>query len=86
MNEKIKALHETLHAWKINQKTTIELVQEFRNFYLKSGLPEKYGQVLEGVLGRIESSSLFTEESCSFSQKDLVDALVYWLEKAELNL
>lgn len=86
MNERIKSLHDSLHAWKENHKSTTELVQEFRDFYLSSGLPEKFGEVLEGVLGRIESSSLFTEESCSFSQKDLVDALVYWLEKAELKL
>jgi hypothetical protein len=30
----------------------------------------------------LESSSLFTEESCSFSKKDLAAALSLWLQKA----
>jgi hypothetical protein len=45
-------------------------------------LPQKYQDALEQVLSRIESSSLFTEESCSFSKKDLAQALGVWLEKA----
>lgn len=86
MSELIKSLYESLDAWKIGQKTTAQLIHQFRSFYVASGLPEKYGTALEGILERIESSSLFTEESCSFSQKDLVDALIYWLERSELKL
>lgn len=86
MTDTIKSLYESLDAWKIGQKTTAELTNQFRSFYQASGLPDKYGTALEGILERIESSSLFTEESCSFSQKDLVDALIYWLERSELKL
>jgi hypothetical protein len=45
-------------------------------------LPPRYMQVLEDVLGRMESSALFSEESCSFSVKDMRDSLQVWLEKA----
>jgi hypothetical protein len=38
--------------------------------------------VLERLLNQLESAALFTEESCSFSQADMVGALVDWLSKA----
>lgn len=86
MKDSIQSLRQTLDEWKSGKKTVAELVSQFRAFYSVSGLPEKYGVALEGVLGRVESSSLFTEESCSFSQKDLIDALIYWIDKAEQQL
>ncbi|NEX60755.1 hypothetical protein [Noviherbaspirillum galbum] len=39
---------------------------------LLAALPASYGQVMEDLLGRMEAGSLFTEESCSFSQEDLL--------------
>ena len=50
---------------------------------LAAALPPRFGQVLEPLLDRLESSALFTEESCSFSQKDLLDSLQVWLDKAK---
>jgi hypothetical protein len=49
---------------------------------LLASLPPRYGQALEEILSRLESASLFSEESCSFSQRDLLDALGDWLDKA----
>jgi hypothetical protein len=49
---------------------------------LLAALPPRYTQVLEDILGRLESASLFGEESCSFSQRDLLDALGHWLDQA----
>ena len=49
-------------------------------------LPPRYGEVLLNLLDRLESSALFTEESCSFSQKDLLDNLQTWATKAEDQL
>lgn len=49
---------------------------------LLSALPPRYSEVLHSLLDRLESSALFSEESCSFSQKDLVDHLQAWLDKA----
>ncbi|MFM2054204.1 MAG: hypothetical protein RL456_2241 [Pseudomonadota bacterium] len=46
------------------------------------GLPERYTRVLGQLLMQVESSALFTEESCSFSRGDLADALGQWLDKA----
>ena len=49
---------------------------------LLTALPPRYAEVLHGLLDRLESSALFSEESCSFSQKDLVDSLQMWVDKA----
>lgn len=49
-------------------------------------LPPAFGDVLNGLLTRLESSALFSEESCSFSQTDLLDSLQMWLDKARLRL
>ena len=49
-------------------------------------LPPRYGEVLLNLLDRLESSALFSEESCSFSQKDLLDNLQMWADKAQTQL
>ncbi|MCM2346019.1 MAG: hypothetical protein NDI95_05155 [Acidovorax soli] len=49
---------------------------------LLAALPPRYAEVLHGLLDRLESSALFSEESCSFSQQDLVDSLQMWVDKA----
>jgi hypothetical protein len=49
-------------------------------------LPERYGQVLGDLLDRLESSALFSEESCSFSQSGLLDNLQLWVDKARAQL
>ena len=53
---------------------------------LLAALPPRYAEVLHGLLDRLESSALFSEESCSFSQKDLVANLGMWVEKARAAL
>lgn len=49
-------------------------------------LPGKYREVLLDLLDRLESSALFTEESCSFSQGGLLDNLQVWIDKARSQL
>lgn len=49
-------------------------------------LPPRYTEVLLNLLDRLESSALFTEESCSFSQKDLLANLQMWADKAQGQL
>ena len=49
---------------------------------LMAALPPRYGEVWLGLLDRLESSALFSEESCSFSQSALLDNLDAWLQKA----
>ncbi|MES2511785.1 MAG: hypothetical protein V4625_17815 [Pseudomonadota bacterium] len=53
---------------------------------LAAALPERYSEVLLNLLDRLESSALFTEESCSFSHSDLLDSLQMWLDKAQAQL
>jgi hypothetical protein len=74
---------QSVQAWLDGSGNAADLIQTFRAFYKDSHLPEKYGLALENVLSRVESSSLFTEESCSFSKKDLANALSIWLEKVQ---
>jgi hypothetical protein len=49
---------------------------------LLAALPPRYGEVWLGLIDRLESSALFNEESCSFSQSALLDNLEGWLVKA----
>lgn len=53
---------------------------------LLQALPTRYAEVLQGLLTRLESSALFSEESCSFSQSALVDNLQVWVDKARAQL
>lgn len=53
---------------------------------LQAALPERFATVLNELLNRLESSALFSEESCSFSQGDLLDSLQMWLDKAGAQL
>jgi hypothetical protein len=53
---------------------------------LLAALPPRYGEVWLGLLDRLESSALFSEESCSFSQSALLDNLDMWLQKAKEKL
>ncbi len=49
---------------------------------LMGALPAQFETVWVNLLDRLESASLFSEESCSFSQTDLLDSLQLWLDKA----
>ncbi len=51
-----------------------------------AALPPRYGEVWRNLLDRLDSSALFSEESCSFSQRDLLDSLQTWLDKAHSQL
>lgn len=53
---------------------------------LLAALPERFAQALEQILQRLESGSLFAEESCSFSQGDLHRLLDQWLDRADAVL
>jgi hypothetical protein len=64
-----------------------ELAQALRGeTALLARLPPRYAAALEDVLVRLESAALFSEESCSFSQRDLVEALEAWLTQAQQQL
>lgn len=88
MNDSIAALKRGLDATRAGDLAVSELVALFRSHAarLLDGLPDRFGQVLESLLMQLESGSLFTEESCSFSQQDLLESLGAWVEQAEGRL
>ena len=53
---------------------------------LLAALPPAFSEVLGQLLDRLESSALFSEESCSFSQQGLIDHLQVWIDKARSRL
>ena len=53
---------------------------------LLEALPPRYTTVLHDLLDRLESSALFSDESCSFSKQDLIANLQVWLDKATTSL
>jgi hypothetical protein len=53
---------------------------------LFKALPPKFEEVWLELVDRLESSAFFSEESCSFSQTDLLDNLALLLDKAEAKL
>ena len=59
------------------EKITVEELsaQARASSHLLASLPPRYSTVLMDLLDRIEASALFTEESCSFSQSDLLGHL-----------
>ena len=53
---------------------------------LLAALPPKFEPVLQQLLDRLQSAALFSEESCSFSQTELLDSLQQWLDHAQGHL
>ncbi len=83
----LDTLRHALKALRNKQLAVPSFCQQWRNQQaLLSALPPRYKQVMEDLLGRLEAGSLFTEESCSFSQEDLHAHLAVWLDKAEQTL
>ena len=77
---------DALAACRQGTLSTTEMTNLWRSSASQLPLPDKFGTVLANVLDRIESSALFSEESCSFSQRDLLDSLGLWSDKARAAL
>ena len=84
MNDQLASLPATLDEFKQGRLALHELARLWRQAAKahEPALPPRYQEVLERVLSQLESAALFTEESCSFSQADMVGALGEWLTKA----
>ena len=85
MSTPLASLPATLQAFRQGQLSLPDLARTWRDAAQahQPPLPQRYQDVLERVLNQLESASLFTEESCSFSQNDMVDALADWLSHAQ---
>ena len=75
-----------LHACQRGDLPIARLAAQWRSDGATLPLPPRYGEVLGGLLDRIEAGALFSEESCSFSQKDLLESLQLWADKARATL
>ncbi len=83
----LQTLAAQLQQVQANELRTNDLVQTARaSQALLAASPEKYSIALNDILDRLESGALFTEESCSFSQRDLLDSLALWACKAQAVL
>ncbi|AKJ30019.1 hypothetical protein [Caldimonas brevitalea] len=79
----LDALRDSLAGARRGEVPVAQLVSTWRSLgSTLTALPPRYGEVLASLLMQLESGSLFTEESCSFSQQDLLDSLGVWLDKA----
>lgn len=87
MNATLHTLQQALDEARAGRGTTMDLVACWRQHTPGlTGLPPVFFQTLDQVLLPLESGSLFTEESCSFSRHDLFDNLQVWLDKATARL
>jgi hypothetical protein len=86
-NLTIQTLHDALNDLRDQQSDVATFCRLWRaQDDLLKRLPPRYAEVAEDLLGRLEAGSLFTEESCSFNQDDLLNNLAVWLDKAERTL
>ncbi|MEN9886353.1 MAG: hypothetical protein RL758_931 [Pseudomonadota bacterium] len=90
MTTTIQALHDQqrwLDQLRLGQLSTRDYLTAARQTgSLMDALPDAFQTVWVNLLDRLESASLFSEESCSFSQTDLLDSLQLWLDKAGQRL
>lgn len=80
-------MQDALQAVRQNQLTIPAFCQAWRAQAAQlEALPPRYREVMEDLLSRLEAGSLFTEESCSFSQTDLLTTLDMWLDNTRQAL
>ncbi|HET6789638.1 MAG TPA: hypothetical protein VFH49_16870 [Aquabacterium sp.] len=84
MTDRLSALPDTLNDFARGDLSLSDLARNWRDAAHdhEPALPQRYIDVLERLLNQLESAALFTEESCSFSQADMVAALSDWLGRA----
>ena len=84
LNTALDQLHQALEQLRDGSLQTRDFCHMAKaQAVLLGALPERYQTVWLGLIDRMESSALFTEESCSFSQTELIDSLSIWLDKAQ---
>ena len=85
MNDTLSLIPDALEAFSVGEISLEDMARAMRDASQQHepALPERYLDVLERLLNQLESSALFSEESCSFSRTDMVAALVEWLARAQ---
>lgn len=83
----LAALTLELEAVRTGQAASAAVLRSLRTAHdLLAALTPRHRHALDEILTRMESGSLFSEESCSFSQGELRDALAQWLAHASQYL
>jgi len=77
---------ETLLACERGEQAPQQLTRQWRQQVSALPLPARYGEVAAQLLDRLDAGALFSEESCSFSQKELLASLRLWADKAREQL
>ena len=85
MNDTLSLIPDALESFSVGEISLEDLARAMRDASQahEPALPDRYLDVLERLLNQLESSTLFSEESCSFSRTDMVAALVEWLARAQ---
>lgn len=79
-------LEASLQAYEHDRLSGGALCAAFREAArLWPALPPRFAPVLEQLLEPLESSALFSEESCAFSRHDLAANLRQWLQAARMR-
>ena len=85
-HDTLRQMTDALQQCQQGQLPLSALTRQWRTDAPSLALPERFGEVLGGLLDRLEAGALFSEESCSFSQKDLLQGLHSWAGKAREQL
>lgn len=51
-----------------------------------TAIPAKWREALDGLLMRLESARLFSQDSCSFSRSELLATMREWLERVQAQV
>lgn len=51
-----------------------------------AAIPAKWREVLDGLLMRLESARLFSQDSCSFSRSELLATMREWLARVQAQV
>ena len=77
---------QALQAFERGELPLSALSLQWRSDVASLPLPGRFGEVAAQLLDRLEAGALFSEESCSFSRKDLLANLHLWTDKAREHL
>lgn len=80
--DQLNALKQTLQAVGRDQESPDALAQACANASLcRQALPPRFGERLDDLVSRLQTASLFADESCSVSRRDIVAAIDQWLDQ-----
>lgn len=82
----LEAIQQSLDSLQSGTLDTGALLRRLRSAPLPPELPQRYGEVLNNLLDRLESGAAFSGQSCSFNQDDLIAIVQAWLDKARERL